>query len=227
VFDGQADNYNLVGHGGTAISTSDTLLNSISSMAGPFFCPVEVEIYWNSSEAGSITVKQHELVTWRWDASNEFDTHSPEARGLAGAFATVEPSRSGSFSYSFSKLGLYSYTDGVDGSGLEAAIRIVDADECAGEGQNTCSSTSTVCHNTAGGFDCLDKCTLPHSGDQCADDAQTCTAMGSDSACVCPTGYSGSNVCSDVDECRLDIDACDHTCSNSRGGFVCLVGKIS
>jgi len=58
----------------------------------------------------------------------------------------------------------------------------------------------------------------------------TCTELGGDAVCSCHEGFldlSGSGrtgiICTDVDECRADLDICDDnaTCNNTLGSYTC------
>lgn len=241
--DSNTDSYSKSEHPGEdGLSTVDAILAAVaaSSEGGvPFFCPNHVNIYWNTSAAGTITVRQHSVVTWSWDASNPFDTLFPAARGVfegksfnpnkPGAF-NVAVSESGSLTYTFATVGVFPYTDGIHTSGddaLNAIITVSDADECAGEGQPTCDESSTACSNYEGGYDCVNLCDPAQPDDQCADDLQSCITF-EDSAgnekhgCACMAGYAGVDECTDINECKLALDNCDHTCSNQRGDFVCV-----
>jgi len=77
---------------------------------------------------------------------------------------------------------------------MKGAITVVDANECAGEGQTSCRG-STVCDNYVGAFDCLDECDKSASG-QCQTGAtcQTISGGGGD-ACKCADGFFGSSSC--------------------------------
>ena len=110
-------------------------------------------------------------------------------------------------------------------------------DSCLVLLSTTCDAAVGLCTKPNGEAEC--RCPAGYmdvngDGTVCEPDL-VCMALGCDPhaqcdgtdvtpACVCPSGYTGNGmVCTDVDECALDMDDCDANaaCTNTLGGFVC------
>ena len=133
--------------------------------------------------------------------------------------------------------------DGWHGNGFNCS----DVDECdvmaPFGGLNNCSSQA-FCTNTPGSFNC--SCLAGFEGDgvtctnidECANATlndcdqnttrATCTDTFGSYTCACNApGWQGPGTenCTDVDECDLQIDNCDGsvaaTCTNTLGSFTC------
>lgn len=74
-------------------------------------------------------------------------------------------------------------------------------------------------------FDLVDGACVRH--DDCANNPcapGTCTDGSRSYSCACPTGFSGTTSCTDIDECENGRDNCDtapDACVNTSGGFKC------
>lgn len=112
-------------------------------------------IYWNSSEAGTITVPQQSIVIWEWDSTNAFDVLQPGFRGYVNRQFSIlclngillffknrvfegQPGKAagdrlfsasispkGKLSHRFTDRGTYIYHDGVHGEAMTGTITVV------------------------------------------------------------------------------------------------------
>lgn len=102
---------------------------------------------------------------------------------------------------------------------------VEDGDECNGGGQSTCSA-DVVCENTYGGHSCLTECETDAS---CPSRA-SCKTVGDKKGCACESGFTGTEVCADYNECTTSgfgSDSCDQRCFNSLGSFSCQCTELN
>ncbi|XP_025082470.1 multiple epidermal growth factor-like domains protein 6 isoform X16 [Pomacea canaliculata] len=115
-----------------------------------------------------------------------------------------------------------------------------DIDECV---THNCSGQNEMCHNTAGGYDCVcvtgyqrsassicipcaagtygNNCTLPCT---CITN-NTANCSNVDGACTCNIGWRGKSCEQDIDECKQSPPpscVANSTCSNTNGGYLCV-----
>lgn len=57
----------------------------------PAAAAVVHNVYWNTSAAGTLTIKQFSIVHWTWDSSAASDTLFPSPRGYASHFVLEPP----------------------------------------------------------------------------------------------------------------------------------------
>ncbi|CAH1237975.1 FBN3 [Branchiostoma lanceolatum] len=111
----------------------------------------------------------------------------------------------------------------------------VDIDECA-ENLAECS-VNARCNNTSPGYDCI--CDAGYTGDgiKCGDINEClyqdvhdvrckvgCQNTLGSFVCICSIGWQRDNdsiSCTDMDECLLGKDGCDHNCQNAPGSYTC------
>ncbi|XP_035668225.1 von Willebrand factor D and EGF domain-containing protein-like [Branchiostoma floridae] len=113
--------------------------------------------------------------------------------------------------------------------GYTGALCEEEVDECA---SNPCENGAT-CSDEVDGFTCT--CDELHTGAVCDIDVEDRCALepcfegvscanrnGSYQCGPCPSGYNGDGQnCTDVDECALGTDTCEHVCRNTPGSFFC------
>ena len=107
-----------------------------------------------------------------------------------------------------------------------------DVNECE---QQICSKNS-LCHNTQGSYEChcldgflfdpdsktcrdIDECSQKNA---CRENAECINTHGN-FTCQCKKGYSGHEVCNDINECSGGSHNCDRNavCVNSIGSYTC------
>ncbi|XP_059150286.1 uncharacterized protein LOC131937109 [Physella acuta] len=111
----------------------------------------------------------------------------------------------------------------------------VDVDECDRPG--ACPADQ-LCHNTNGSFTCtcpsgydltsgrctdIDECTTTQVTVTCDLRVEVCVNTAGSYTCNCKPGYARTNQagCTDIDECELHIDGCQHICHNVDGKYNC------
>ncbi|XP_065193055.1 fibrillin-2-like [Sycon ciliatum] len=136
--------------------------------------------------------------------------------------------------------------DGFMGNGTECDVcpagfygngtACLDIDECVSNSSsnttNNCTSASSSCVNTDGGFECA--CFAGYTGQLCDVDIDECLSgpcfngscrdLVAKYECDCYSGYTGSRCASDVNECEQQLDNCTNgtsSCVNVDGGFEC------
>lgn len=112
-----------------------------------------------------------------------------------------------------------------------------DINECY-DGTHRCRADQE-CINSEGSYECVQLCPRGfvrtasgqcHDVDECATSRhrcyynQQCINTEGGYHCQCPKGFRSRGIgepCTDVDECSLRTDICQHNCTNTRGSFAC------
>eukprot|EP00035_Acanthoeca_spectabilis_P021110 m.436374 g.436374 ORF g.436374 m.436374 type:complete len:1646 (-) comp17967_c0_seq1:2147-7084(-) len=210
--------------GSTSGNRTEDILNRINSFTqgGQWFCPDVQDIAWSVTTPTSITVKQLSIVKWTWTDLRNVQEGVFGSNPAASDFTSGAVSQGGTYNRTFTTVGSVSYHSLGDTASPNRVLVVTDANECIGEGSQTCSS-STMCNNIDGSYFCLALCGANGSA-TCGASDQSCNTYGATQACGCDAGYTGQDTCSDIDECTLGFDTCNdpqHTCANSPGSFTC------